>query len=73
MSDSLGILGYDFVEFYVGSAKMWAYWHAKALGMTITGYAGPETGVKERVSYFLTKNNFRILAVLEFRLTGMIY
>ena len=56
MADKLRILGYDFVEFYVGSAKMWAYWHAKAMGMKITGYLGPETGVKEKISYF--RNNF---------------
>jgi 4-hydroxyphenylpyruvate dioxygenase len=61
MSDKLGILGYDYAEFYVGSAKMWAYWHAKALGMNIVGYRGPETGVKEKVSYYLEKNNFRIV------------
>ncbi len=53
MSDKLGILGYDYVEFYVGSAKMWAYWHAKALGMDIVGYSGSETGVKGRTSYYL--------------------
>ena len=56
MSDSLGILGYDYVEFYVGSAKMWAYWHTKALGMTIAGYLGPESGVKDMASYYLEKN-----------------
>ena len=46
MSDKLGLLGYDYAEFYVGSAKMWAYWHAKAFGLNIVGYLGPETGVK---------------------------
>jgi len=61
MSDKLGILGYDYVEFYVGSAKMWAYWHAKALGMDIKGYLGSETGIKNRTSYFLEKNNFRLI------------
>jgi 4-hydroxyphenylpyruvate dioxygenase len=61
MSDRLGILGYDYVEFYVGSAKMWAYWHAKALGMTITGYLGPETGVKDMASYYLEKNNYKLI------------
>jgi 4-hydroxyphenylpyruvate dioxygenase len=61
MSQSLGIIGYDFVEFYVGSAKMWAYWHAKAMGLKITGYSGPETGVKDRVSYFLTNNKIKFL------------
>ena len=61
MSELLGIVGYDYVEFYVGSAKMWAYWHSKALGMQITGYSGPETGVKDRVSFYLTKNNLRFV------------
>ncbi|MFQ5453578.1 MAG: 4-hydroxyphenylpyruvate dioxygenase [Candidatus Zixiibacteriota bacterium] len=57
----IGIRGYDFVEFYVGSAKMSAYWFARALGLNITGYLGPETGVRDRVSYYLTKNNIKIV------------
>jgi 4-hydroxyphenylpyruvate dioxygenase len=61
MSNQLGIIGYDYVEFYVGSAKMWAYWHAKALGMEIAGYLGPETGVKDKVSYYLKKNKIKIV------------
>jgi 4-hydroxyphenylpyruvate dioxygenase len=60
-SDPLGIRGYDFIEFYVGSAKMTAYWFAKALGLEITAYAGPETGVRDRVSYFLTKNRIKFV------------
>ncbi|GAB4290802.1 MAG: 4-hydroxyphenylpyruvate dioxygenase [Ignavibacteriaceae bacterium] len=61
MSGQLGIQGYDYVEFYVGSAKMWAYWHAKAMGLEIKGYSGPETGVKDRVSYYLEKNNLKFV------------
>jgi 4-hydroxyphenylpyruvate dioxygenase len=61
MSDRLGILGYDYVEFYVGSAKMWAYWHAKALGMTITGYLGPETANKDKASFYLEKGNYKLV------------
>lgn len=61
MPNQLGLIGYDYVEFYVGSAKMWAYWHAKAFGMKITGYLGPETGFKDKVSYFLSLNNMRIV------------
>ena len=60
-NNKLGILGYDYVEFYVGSAKMWAYWHAKAFSMNIVGYSGPETGVKGRVSYYLEKNHFKLV------------
>jgi len=61
MSNNLGLIGYDFVEFYVGSAKMWAYWHVKALGLEVKAYLGPETGHRDRVSYFLEKNNIRIV------------
>jgi 4-hydroxyphenylpyruvate dioxygenase len=52
-NNSMGIRGYDFVEYYVGSAKMVAFWHAKAMGLKIAGYLGPETGVRDRCSYYL--------------------
>ncbi len=61
MADIMGIRGYDFVEFYVGSAKMTAYWFAKAMSLKITGYLGPETGIRDRVSYYLTKNNLKFV------------
>jgi len=61
MSNKLNIRGYDFVEFYVGSARMTAYWYAKALSMNVTAYCGPETGVRDRVSYLLTKNKLKLL------------
>ncbi len=61
MSGLDGIRGYDYIEFYVGSAKMTAYWFASTLNLNITAYAGPETGVRDRVSYFLTKNNLKIV------------
>lgn len=60
-SNSMGIRGYDFVEFYVGSAKMTAYWFAKTLGMEISAYLGPETGIRERVSYLLTNHRLKFL------------
>ena len=61
MSNNLGLIGYDFVEFYVGSAKMWAYWHAKAMGLQCKAYLGPETGHRDRVSYYLENNNIRLV------------
>jgi 4-hydroxyphenylpyruvate dioxygenase len=61
MANTLGITGYDYVEFYVGSGKMNAFWYAKALGMKVTAYAGPETGVFDRASYLLTKGNLKIV------------
>jgi len=61
MADIIGIRGYDYVEFYVGSAKMAAYWYARAMGLEISGYLGPETGVRDRCSYYLAKNNLKIV------------
>jgi len=59
MANKLGIRGFDFVEFYVGSAKMVTYWHAKAMGLNITAYKGPETGSRDSTSYYLTKNKLK--------------
>ncbi len=61
MTNTRGIVSYDYVEFYVGSAKSTAYWFVNALGMEHTGYAGPETGVSDRVSYYLTQNNLKFV------------
>lgn len=49
----MGIRSYDYCEFFVGSAKMTAFWYAKALGLDIVAYMGPETGVRDRTSYVL--------------------
>jgi len=61
MSNKLGILNYDYVEFFLGSAKMTSYWYIHALGFKLSGYRGPETGHPEKCSYYLTKNNLKIL------------
>lgn len=49
------------VEYYVGSAKQWAFYHQHALGFDLKAYAGPETGVRDRVSYLLQQNNVRLI------------
>ncbi|MEM0158551.1 MAG: VOC family protein, partial [Thermoplasmataceae archaeon] len=51
----------DAVEYYVGSARQWAYYHQKALGFNLVGYAGPETGVRDRVSYLLQQGEVRLI------------
>lgn len=61
MTNQMGIRGYDFVEFYVGSAKMVAYWYAKTMGFNIAGYAGPETGCRDRTSYYLTHDRIKLV------------
>ncbi|MEZ5358311.1 MAG: 4-hydroxyphenylpyruvate dioxygenase [Candidatus Zixiibacteriota bacterium] len=61
MVNTMGIRRYDFVEFYVGSARMTAYWFVKALGLDLIGYMGPETGVRDRVSYYLTSQDLKFV------------
>ena len=61
MSNTMGITGYDYVEFYAGSAKMVAYWHARAMGFKVKAYSGPETGVRDRCSYLLESGRLRVV------------
>ena len=59
--DFLPINGTDYVEFYVGNAKQAAHFYKTAFGFQGVAYAGPETGVKDRVSYVLQQNKIRFM------------
>jgi 4-hydroxyphenylpyruvate dioxygenase len=54
--DFLPLDGTDYVEFYVGNAKQAAHFYKTAFGFQSLAYAGPETGVKDRVSYALRQH-----------------
>ena len=49
--DFLPLHGTDYVEFYVGNAKQAAHFYKTTFGFQSLGYAGPETGIKDRASY----------------------
>lgn len=51
----------DAVEYYVGSAKQWAYYHQNAMGFKPVAYAGPETGMRDRVSYMMGQGNIKMI------------
>ncbi|MGH9673447.1 MAG: 4-hydroxyphenylpyruvate dioxygenase [Bryobacteraceae bacterium] len=53
--DFLPLTGIDYVEFYVGNARQSAHYYRSAFGMTLSAYAGPETGTRDRASYLLTQ------------------
>lgn len=59
--DFLPINGTDYVEFYVGNAKQAAHYYKTAFGFQSHAYAGPETGIKDRVSYVLKQNKLRFV------------
>jgi 4-hydroxyphenylpyruvate dioxygenase len=60
-SDFLPIQGTDHLEFYVGNAKQAAYFYRSAMGFSLIAYQGPETGVRDRVSYVLEQNKIRFV------------
>lgn len=59
--DFLPLNGTDYVEFYVGNAKQAAHFYKTAFGFQSCAYAGPETGMKDRVSYVLQQNKLRFV------------
>jgi 4-hydroxyphenylpyruvate dioxygenase len=54
--DFLPLLGTDYVEFYVGNAKQAAHFYTSTFGFQYLAYAGPETGVKDKVSYAIRQH-----------------
>jgi 4-hydroxyphenylpyruvate dioxygenase len=60
-TDFLPLHGTDYVELYVGNAKQSAHFYKTAFGFQDFAYAGPETGVKDRVSYVLIQDRIRLM------------
>ncbi|HVO98587.1 MAG TPA: 4-hydroxyphenylpyruvate dioxygenase [Bryobacteraceae bacterium] len=65
--DFLPLNGTDFVEFYVGNARQAAHYYRSAFGMRLTGYCGPETGVRDRASYLLEQGQIRFVLTTALR------
>ena len=66
-NDPMPLNGIDHVELYVGNAKQAAYFFTRAFGFTQVGYAGLETGTRDRASYVLQQGRVR------FVLTGALH
>jgi len=59
--DFLPIQGTDHVEFYVGNAKQSSFYYRSGFGMRLVAYCGPETGVRDKVSYVLQQGKIRFV------------
>jgi 4-hydroxyphenylpyruvate dioxygenase len=65
--DFLPLKGTDHVEFYVGNARQAAYFYRAAFGMSLVGYAGPETGQRDRASYVVQQGKVRFVLTTPLR------
>lgn len=60
-ADFLPLEGTDYVEFYVGNAKQAAHFYKTAFGFQSLAYAGPETGMKDKVSYVVRQHKLTFM------------
>ena len=65
--DFLPLLGTDYIEFYVGNAKQAAHFYKTAFGFQSLAYAGPETGVKDKVSYVIRQSKLTFVLTTPLR------
>ena len=66
-TDFLPLQGTDYVEFYVGNAKQAAHYYKSAFGFGSVAYAGPETGLKDRVSYVVRQHKLTFVLTTPLR------
>ena len=55
------VIEWDAAELWVGSARSSAGFLMSCLGFECVAYAGPETGVRDRVSYVLEQGEIRVI------------
>jgi len=71
-ADFLPLHGTDYVELYVGNAKQAAHFYKTAFGFQSLAYAGPETGVKDKVSYVIRQNKLTFVLTTPLRINNPI-
>ena len=71
-TDFLPLHGTDYVEFYVGNAKQAAHFYKTAFGFQSLAYAGPETGLKYKVSYVIRQNKLTFVLTTPLRINNEI-
>ena len=71
-TDFLPLQGTDYVEFYVGNAKQAAHFYKTAFGFQSLAYAGPETGMKDKVSYVIRQHKLTFVLTTPLRMNNPI-
>lgn len=60
-ADFLRLQSIHHIEILTGNAKQAAYFYRAAFGMKLAAYCGPETGVRDRVSYLVEQGKIRFV------------
>jgi 4-hydroxyphenylpyruvate dioxygenase len=71
-ADFLPLQGTDYVELYVGNAKQAAHFYKTAFGFQSLAYAGPETGMKDKVSYVIRQHKLTFVLTTPLRINNPI-
>jgi 4-hydroxyphenylpyruvate dioxygenase len=66
------IRGWDHLEWWVGNARAVTAWLSGGFGFEVVAYAGPETGVADRVSYVLASGETRFVVTAGLDPDGLI-
>src|SRR5207245_6476333 len=66
-NDFMPLEGWHHLELIVGNAKQAAYFYERAFGFRRSGYAGPETGLRDRASYLLEQGEIRLVVTTGLR------
>jgi len=59
--DHLGLQDIDYIELYVNNAKQAVHYFQSTFGFQLKGYAGLETGIRDRSSWYLEQGNIRLV------------
>ena len=59
--DDFPLIGFSYLEWWVGNAFQTAQFFRSQLGFQIVGYRGPETGTRETASYMMEQGNIRFI------------
>jgi 4-hydroxyphenylpyruvate dioxygenase len=60
-TDEFPVTGMDAVVFAVGNARQAAHFYARAFGMKLVAYRGPETGCRDEAAYVLKSGSARFV------------
>jgi len=71
-TDFLPLQGTDYVELYVGNAKQAAHFYKTAFGFQSLAYAGPETGMMDKVSYVIRQNKLTFVLTTALKMNNTI-